>query len=148
MITVLTDEYKIAYSEVLEILKYVDKKDINKVPVDMLNMFKKNASNENKFNYDPNKTLQEQNVSEVTRIIIAILFRDYWATLEQKEKIISVQNTKRKNTNEEKYSNNDIFKNKVQEENNVVKDSAIVEYKEKNIFFKLIYKIKCVFKRK
>ena len=148
MITVLTDEYKIAYSEVLEILKYVDKKDINKVPVDMLNMFKKNASNENKFNYDPNKTLQEQNVSEVTRIIIAILFRDYWATLEQKEKIISVQNTKRKKTNEEKYSNNDIFKNKVQEENNVVKDSAIVEYKEKNIFFKLIYKIKCVFKRK
>ena len=144
----LTDEYKIAYSEVLEILKYVDKKDINKVPVDMLNMFKKNASNENKFNYDPNKTLQEQNVSEVTRIIIAILFRDYWATLEQKEKIISVQNTKRKKTNEEKYSNNDIFKNKVQEENNVVKDSAIVEYKEKNIFFKLIYKIKCVFKRK
>ncbi len=144
----LTDEYKIAYSEVLEILKHVDKKDINKIPVDMLNMFKKNASNENKFNYDPNKTLQEQNVSEVTRIIIAILFRDYWATLEQKEKIISVQNTKRKKNNEEKYSNNDIFKNKVQEENNVVKDSAIVEYKEKNIFSKLIYKIKCVFKRK
>ena len=130
----LTDEYKIAYSEVLEILKHVDKKDINKIPVDMLNMFKKNASNENKFNYDPNKTLQEQNVSEVTRIIIAILFRDFWATLEQKEKIISVQNTKRKKNNEEKYSNNDIFKNKVQEENNVVKDSAIVEYKEKIYF--------------
>ena len=73
-------EYKIAYSEVLEILKYISKEEFNKVPQDMLEMFKTNASNENQFIYDPNKTLQEQNVSEIARAIIAILFRDYWAT--------------------------------------------------------------------
>lgn len=50
-------EYKIAYSEVLEILKYISKEEFNKVPQDMLEMFKTNASNENQFIYDPNKTL-------------------------------------------------------------------------------------------
>ena len=67
-------EYKIAYSEVLEILKYISKEDFNKVPQDMLEMFKNNASNEKQFIYDSNKTLQEQNVSETARAIIAILF--------------------------------------------------------------------------
>ena len=40
-------EYKIAYSEVLEILKYISKEEFNKVPQDMLEMFKANAINNN-----------------------------------------------------------------------------------------------------
>ena len=95
-------EYKIAYSEVLEILKYIPKEELNKVPQDMLEMFKTNASNENQFIYDPNKTLQEQNVSEIARAIIAILFRDYWATEMQRNKIIAKQNHDRMKLEEKK----------------------------------------------
>lgn len=63
-------EYKIAYSEVLEILKYISKEEFNKVPQDMLEMFKANAINNNEFVYNPRKTLQEQNVSETARTIL------------------------------------------------------------------------------
>ena len=80
-------EYKIAYSQVLEILKHISVDEYNKIPQNMVQMFKTNASDENYFVYNSNKTLQEQNVSETARTIIAILFRDYWATNEQKEKI-------------------------------------------------------------
>lgn len=132
-------EYKIAYSEVLEILKYISKEEFNKVPQDMLEMFKTNASNENQFIYDPNKTLQEQNVSEIARAIIAILFRDYWATENQKQKILNKQNLDREKMREEMYSPDNIFqKHNIQhKENSTTNEVAIVEYKE-SIFTKII----------
>lgn len=131
-------EYKIAYSEVLEILKYISKEEVNKVPQDMLEMFKTNASNENQFIYNPNKTLQEQNVSEIARAIIAILFRDYWAKENQKQKILNKQNLDREKMREEMYNPDNIFqKHNIQhKENSTTNEVAIVEYKE-SIFTKI-----------
>lgn len=148
----VTTEYKIAYNEVLEILKYVAKEDLDKIPKNMLDMFKSNASSENNFNYNPTKTLQEQNVSETARAIIAILFRNYWATSEQKEKILSVQNNERERIKQEKYNPDNIFKNRntaqYSKEEYQAEQTAIVEYKEKNFLQKLFDKIKHIFKRK
>ena len=108
-------KYAIAYSEVLEILKHIPISEYNKIPKEKINMFKKNASKEYKCNYIPSKTLTEQNVSKTAKGIIAILFRDYWATPEQKEKIIQKQKNDRIALEEEKvnkYNPNDIFKEK------------------------------------
>ncbi len=131
-------EYKIAYSEVLEILKYISKEEFNKIPPNMVEMFRENASNENEFVYNPNKTLQEQNVSETARTIIAILFRDYWATENQKSKILAKQNYDRKKIKEEKYNPDNIFKkhSTQQEENVITNEVAMVEYKA-SIFTKI-----------
>lgn len=131
-------EYKIAYSEVLEILKYISKEEFNKVPQNMLEMFKANASNNNEFVYNPSKTLQEQNVSETARTIIAILFRDYWATENQKEKILTKQNYDREKIKEEMYNTNNIFQkhNTQQKENCIINEVPMIEYKE-SIFTKI-----------
>lgn len=88
-------EYANAYSEVLEILKYISKEEYNKIPKDIIETFKTNANNENVFVYNPKKTLEEQNVSKIGKAIIAILFRNYWATSKQKIKIIRFQNQER-----------------------------------------------------
>ena len=82
-------EYANAYSEVLEILKFIPKVDYEKIDKETLNVFQVNHNKEYIFNYDPSKTLNEQNVSKVAKIIIAILFRDYWATDTQREKIFA-----------------------------------------------------------
>ena len=131
-------EYKIAYSEVLEILKYISKEEFNKVPHGMVKMFKNNASSENQFVYDPNKTLQEQNVSEIAIAIIAILFRDYWATESQRQKILNKQNFDREKIREEMYSADNIFQkhNTQQKENFATNEIAMVKYKE-SIFTKI-----------
>ena len=73
------NKYAVAYSEVLEILKYIPIEDYNKIPESKINLFKANANYENTFKYDPNKTLEEQNVSKIAKGIIILLFRDYWA---------------------------------------------------------------------
>lgn len=107
-------EYTNAYSEVLEILKYISKEDYDKIPNSKIELFETNYNKDYIFKYNPNKTLDEQNVSKTAKAIIAILFRDYWATEIQKEKIISKQNYDRMKLEEEKkarYNSDNLFKN-------------------------------------
>lgn len=107
-------EYANAYSEVLEILKYISKEDYEKIPNSKIELFETNHNKEYIFKYNPNKTLDEQNVSKTAKAIIAILFRDYWATEIQKEKIITKQNYDRKQLEEkkkERYNSDNLFKN-------------------------------------
>lgn len=107
-------EYANAYSEVLEILKYISKEDYEKIPNSKIELFETNHNKEYIFKYNPNKTLDEQNVSKTAKAIIAILFRDYWATEIQKEKIITKQNYDRMQLEEkkkERYNSDNIFKN-------------------------------------
>ena len=108
------NKYAIAYSEVLEILKYIPLEDYNKIPKTKIELFKTNANNDYTFNYDPSKTLEEQNVSNITKGIIILLFRDYWATEIQRNKIIAKQNYDRMKLVEkkkEKYNPDNIFIN-------------------------------------
>ena len=88
-------EYANAYNEVLEILKFISKEDYNKIPANKIELFKLNSNKEYKFTYSPNKTLDEQNVSKRAKAIIGILFRDYWATEVQRDKIIRKQKNDR-----------------------------------------------------
>ena len=79
------NKYAIAYSEVLEILKHIPIEDYNKIPKNEIELFEAYADNNYTFNCDTSKTLEEQNVSDITKGIIILLFRDYWATPYQKE---------------------------------------------------------------
>ena len=108
------NKYAVAYSEVLEILKHIPIEDYNKIPKTKIELFETNADNEYTFNYDPSKTLEEQNVSNITKGIIILLFRDYWATEMQRNKIIAKQNHNRMKLEEkkkEKYNPDNIFSN-------------------------------------
>ena len=113
------EKYSIAYSEVLERLKHISQEDYEKIPKSKIELYKENANKNYVFNYNPTKTLNEQNVSKIAKGIIAILFRDYWATPEQREKIIKKQNNDRIQIEKEKTKkyNPDVFKaNKNKEE--------------------------------
>lgn len=108
-------KYGIAYSEVLEILKHIPIEDYNKIPKNEIELFETYANNDYTFNYDTNKTLEEQNVSDITKGIIILLFRNYWATEKQRNKIIAKQNYDRMKLEEkkkEKYNTDNIFINK------------------------------------
>ena len=122
-------KYANAYSEVLEILKYIPIEDYNKIPNSKIKLFETNHNKEYIFRYNPNKTLEEQNVSKTAKAIIAILFRDYWATELQKEKIINKQNYDRMKLEEEKihiYNSNNLFKNN---EKKIILDNTKQEQK-------------------
>jgi hypothetical protein len=136
-------EYANAYSEVIGILKFLSQEDYEKIPKEKINLFETNANKDYVFEYNPDKTLQKQDVSKIARTIIAILFRDYWATEEQRNKIKAFQNNKRHQIEEEnrqKYDT-DIFKSKNSavddNKNEQTENMQLVEYKE-NIFKRIL----------
>lgn len=121
----INEDYANACAEVVRILDYVPYRDYKKIPKDVILHYEKNASNTCDFEYDINCSLDEQNVSKTAKTIIAILFRDYWATLEQKNKILNYEKNetiKEENIKKEKYNSNDIFKNNTK--------STIIENKD------------------
>ncbi len=138
-------EYANAYSEVLEILKYISKEDYSKIPQNKIELFKTNSNKEYKFIYNPEKTLDEQNVSKRAKAIIGLLFRDYWATDVQREKIIIKQKNDRFVLEEQKkslYDVKNIFrKRNINNETKVKEVTEMIVYKE-NFIKKCINKIK------
>lgn len=134
-------EYRNAYSEVLEILKYISKEDFEKIPNNLIELFKKNANTDYSFNYTPSKTLEEQNVSKTAKYIIAILFKNYWATPLQREKILAKEKydfNKLEEEKRQKYNSENIFNNNVIKENEIENnDLGLIEYKKETIWEKI-----------
>ena len=150
-------QYANAYTEVLDILKYISKEDYEKIPKSKIKVFEENSNKNYSFTYDENKTLDEQNVSEIAKAIIAILFRDYWATKEQRYVIIKKQQEIKEQKQKElmaKFEQNKKISEKDLKKVNVASDLDLdIDYellgtnmqlykKEEGFFEKLVNKIK------
>ena len=151
-------QYANAYTEVLDILKYISKEDYEKIPKSKIKVFEENSNKNYSFKYDVDKTLEEQNVSEIAKMIIAILCRDYWTTNEQRYIIIKKQREAREE--QERQIRERIEQNRQIKEDSlkVIDVSSDLDldldysrgtnleiYKEENIFKRIISKIKEIF---
>ena len=151
-------QYANAYTEVLDILKYISKEDYEKIPKSKIKVFEENSNKNYSFKYDVDKTLEEQNVSEIAKMIIAILCRDYWTTNEQRYVIIKKQREAREE--QERQIRERIEQNRQIKEDSLkvidvssdldldldyARGTNLEIYKEKNIFKRIISKIKEIF---
>lgn len=147
-------KYANAYAEVLEILKYVSKEDYNKIPKNKIEVLKNNYNKYFEIKYNPKKTLEEQNISEGGMVIIGLFFRDYWATSEQKNKIIAKQNYNRLKLEDKKrelynpdnlFKNDNLYKDNISRYDKRTSNMQMIKYKD--TFFSKIKKwIKNIFK--
>ena len=145
-------KYSRAFSEVLEVLKYIPKEEYEKIPLEMIELMEDNCLKDYDVEYNSNLTLSEQNFSEEAKYIIAVFFRDYWATDVQKNKILlnekhhdyleNLEKEKKFNVNVFEDSSKNVEIDNKQEENNKL---AIIE--KESIFKRIIKKIKNYFNR-
>ncbi len=145
-------EYANAFYEVLNILEYVDITDYEKIPSDLIQTFRTYANWNWNFKYDVSKTLDEQNVSMISKAIIANIFKNYWATPYQKERIETKERYDRQKAEEEKrakYNPDDIFnkRNKVNIEQKMEETTTNlpIEVKKEKFFEKIISFFKKIF---
>lgn len=148
----MREEYLKAFSEVEQIIKLMPESLQNKIP----NRFKNIISTEKLQAYIPNikEPFEECSIMEETKIILAVIYRDFLCSEEEKKEIKLKDSQKLKEYEKElreKYNPDDIFKNK---KNNQIKieetqseKTAMVEYKEKNFLQKFFDKIKHLFKK-
>lgn len=140
----MENDYPKAYKEVVEILKYVPEESVNKIPKEMLEMFNANMDKDYDFKVDTTKNFEEQNILEETKAIFANIFRDYWATPYQKERIEAKEQQDRDKLENEKrqaYNPNDIFRkkqNKVEEPVNIENYNENLPIEIKESFYKKI----------
>ena len=151
----MTDSYARAYTEVLEILKYLPIEEYKRIPKEKIDFYNKNKDANYSYNFDNTKPLEEQKISREANAIIVTLFRDFFANETQKEKLeVILKQNERKHEQElrEKYNPDNIFKNQtistapIQNEP-VVTETAMIEYKE-TVFDKIKNWFKSLFARK
>ena len=144
----MEDNYPKAYKEVIEILKYVPEESVNKIPQTMLDTFKTKMDKEYNFIVDINKAFEEQELLEETKAIFANIFRDYWATPYQKERIEAKEEYDRKQIEklkQEKYNPNNIFKTREMQINDKNINNLPIEVKKEKFYQKIISWMKKIF---
>lgn len=151
------DKYAKAYTEVLEILKYLPKNEYDKIPHERIQFFEDNKDYSYNFKIDPQIPLDKQNISIEANSIIVMLFRDYFASETQKEKLKVILKQNEDKYQEEirnKYNPDDIFGNKKDKittysSNKEIENNNLpIEVKRENFFKKFITYIKnLIFKK-
>ena len=76
-----------AYAQVLEILNHIKLEDYYKLPKEIIRALEVNKDEDTKFKYNKEKDFLEQEMLSETKLILAIFFKRYWATDDQKAKI-------------------------------------------------------------
>lgn len=145
-------DYNKRLVEVDEILNYLSKEDLQKIPKDIRETIKANKDKEYFWEYDETKPLKDQDVSRDTIAFLSYLNIEYLLNEEQKQLMKQIHELNEKKLEEvksEKYSGEDLFKrNKTQQEETKETEQeqelSLVEYKE-NFFTKLINRIKKIF---
>ena len=150
-ITKVKENYPKAYTEVLEILKYMPTDDVNKIAKELIETFKNKKDNNYTFTIDEDQDFSKLKILNETEAIMVNIFRDYWASPEQYAKIRTKQQYDMQIMEEEKkkkYNVDNIFKDRkernIEYTNNNVQ---MIEYKE-SILKRIIIKIKNLFTKK
>ena len=123
--------YKMAYTQVLEILKRLPKEEVAKIPTEEIEFLKENCDKTYKYILSPNARLEECQISRKAYAILVVYFKKYFATEIQKQKLDVI------------LKNNQIAIEKEKREKYGVE---IVPYKE-SFFKRVLNRIKKIFRR-
>ena len=137
---------ELAYAEVDEILNYIDDEYIERIPKRIRDFFKEERNKDYKPIIDINKSFEEQDLKRSTIVILSILNMNYWCESEEEKKEIIQSWSKNEEKAEaelrEKYNPDNIFKTKNKIDESIKNEClALIEYKEKSIFNKILNKI-------
>lgn len=102
-----------SYEEVYEILSYMDKATVMKIPEDILSFINNHRNVDFKTRINKNDIFNEQNVSSETIDLLCWLDYNYWMNKEKKMQIDKINRLKFQKDEEEKnkkYNPNNLFK--------------------------------------
>lgn len=147
-------DYNKRLVEVDEILKYLSKEDLEKIPQDIRKLIKENKDINYIWHYDETKSLKEQGLNRDTIAFLSYLNMEYLLDEKQKSFIEQLHRLNEQKIEEKKqkaYANKDLFSKcdkpeGIKQSDIQEKDTFLVEYKEnfftrfKNFILKLLNK--------
>ena len=148
----ILEEYKIATTEVLDILEYLPQSEVDKIPNKFIEFLKENSISDYNPNFDYSLGLDKIELKYKTKLLLAMIYKNYICSEEERleyNKILYQNEETYQKYLKEKYNPDNLFKKteeqkspKIQIEEN---QNALIEYKEsfftkfKNFIFKILH---------
>lgn len=139
-----------AYREVYEILKYIPTSEKKKISSDLLKTIEKNMDMEYEFKITDIKNFEKQEVLPETKALLAVLYRDCWATPAEKSSILEKEKQEIQAYKIEQEKKNDLENLLVRTKNNRQEEattSMVTTSNESSLISRLLLKIKAIFRK-
>lgn len=153
----MNQRYREASVDVLDILNHMSLTEQEKVSKKFIDFLKENSSEDYVSNLDYTKSLDEMELSDETRGLISIMYRNYWCTAEEKKELDAkfIENEmKRQEELRERFNPDNVFgsssKSESSEkiESNSSEETSIINVEKKEgIISKIINFIKGLFSK-
>ena len=147
---IVTDEYKIAVTELLDIFNHLPEETIKKVPKKLIEFFQNNKITDYKCEIDYSKGLDKLDLRPKTKALLAMVYKNYLCDENQRENFekILIQNEEEYQKElRKKYSPEKNFENNTKKyEELKAEEKQLMEYKEK-WYKKVFKKILKIFKK-
>lgn len=135
------------YEELYEVLRYMDKPTVMKIPESILRNILEKRNNEFETRIDKNDLFKEENMSKEAVDILCWLEYKFWMSEENKKEIDKIKNRKLKEMENKNYDLNNLFKKKEIAEAHI-NNIQLIEKKEKSWLKKILDNIIKFFARK
>lgn len=147
-------DYANAYSEVLEVLKYIPKEDYDKIPKKTIKLLESNNNEKSQFAYNIAIPFNKQGLSKEAKVILAIIYRNCWVREEEKKQLRIKEKDNlehEEKLRKEKYNPENLFENGkkrkgIEQNSDLNNVNALVEIKKETFFEKFIKFLKNLFK--
>ena len=137
----VTKELRMAATEINQILRYTEEKDVNKIPLGLRLFFKEIADPKYISNITPEISLYEQNLLEDTKQILGMIYCYYWCS---EEELLAMPDKVKKDAKEaskglfQEYSPEELFEGAKQRRISSLENQALVEM-EKIPWYKKLF---------
>ena len=130
-------------------MRHTNKEDVARIPQSFIKFLTNISSKSYKVKFNHEHPINGLNLKKQTRELLGFIYITWWCDKEEREKykkLIHESNIKNEEI-KEKYNENDIFKNKKEnQEHKIIKNenvmkTSIAEYKKENIFKRVFNKI-------
>lgn len=142
--------YKNAFKQVYEILQNTDTELVEKIPIKFIEFLQNNMNTDYQTNIDNNIDIDKQVLLPETEDILALIYRSYWATDEEKQEFSDKDKLELEKIEENKKSQykdiTEIFE-KRKNINNVTLDNSLMVIPKENFIQKLLKKLFKFFKK-
>lgn len=146
----MEDKYSKALKEVYVILENSEEKIKRKIPENFKLFVSKNMDKEYIPNINFNNEAWEDTIMEETQQILAVIYRDYLVTKEEREELLKEESEEEKRIEQElreRYNPDNIFKKHKEKNRSNDTNTSMIKIEEIKWYKKFINKILSLFKR-
>lgn len=149
----MKNEYRKALYEVYVVLEHTNEEIKNRIPKKFIEFIKENMDKRHEFYLKENIGLEKQDLMLETKQILALIYRDYICSKEERKKLIlqeKEKQNKKEEKNEEKYNIN--FKKNANNKKNGIEEiednqeNSLVKVEKEKWYKRLINKILTILK--